>query len=245
MGTTYSNVNYSNNIQYLVYRNIASVNHKVGIIPMLEKGIINCKVQGYNNLKNRDTNGILFDPIAYNMIPNIQSNEFYCWAIFDNKILENRYYHLKNGKKIYTDKNINEFTQEIYDNANLESNSDLVSNSVSNSVSNYKIFLESPYSIHIKPYLKYILVMPHKVPDDEKEHHEEYTYFTVREMKSLVKNKYPDAEFKIIYNLDDLRELEKKLFTNQLRETSNIKFNSNTSAEGKYENNMTISIGFK
>lgn len=233
MGPTYSNVNYKHNIQYLVYRGVP---HK-GIIPTLEKGKIDCNIQGYNFLKKYNTNGLLLRQIAHNMIPNIQNNELYCWLIFDNKILEHKYYHLRNNKNTFTDENINEFTQELYDNANLDSDS--------NSVSNYKLFIENDYPFAITPYLKYVIVMPHKVPDDEKEHHEEYTYFTVREMKSLVKNKYPDAEFKIIYNLDDLRELEKKLFGSVLRETSNIKFNSNTSAEGKYENNTTISIGFR
>ncbi len=224
MGTTYSNVNYTNNIQYLVYRNVPSINHKVGIIPMLEKGKINCNIQGYNYLKNHDTNGILFYPIGHNMIPNIQSDEFYCWAIFDNKILEDKYYHLKNGKKIYTDKNINDFTQELYSdtNANLNSDPD----------SNFKVFVESSSQIKIKPYLKYILVMPHKVPEDLRDFHEGYTYFTIKELRSLVNDKYPDAEFRIIYYPDDLKKIEKELFDNNAIPSTFIKFNSNTSAYG-------------
>lgn len=233
MGSTYSNVNYSNNIQYLVYRSVPNI----GIIPMLEKGEIDCKIQGNiigdNYTKNHDTNGLLLRPIAHNMIPSIQNDELYCWAIFENTILKNKYYHMRNNKNTFTDENINGFTQELYDDSNLDSDS------------NYKVFIQSSSPITIKPYLKYIVVMPHKVVDDEKEHHEEYTYFTVKEMKLLVKNKYPDAKFIIIYKLDDLKKLEKELFGDDARNATYIKFNSNTSAEGHYENNMTISIGIR
>ncbi len=232
MGTNYSNVNYSN-IQYLVY--ICNPVNKDTIISMLQEGIIHCNVQGYNNLKNYDTSGRTFYPIVHNTIPNIQNDEFYCWAIFDNKILENRYYHLKNGVKIYTEQNINEFTQEIYNDINLDKES----------CYNTKVFVESSSQLRIKPYLKYILVMPHKVKEDLRDFHEGQYYWIVRELNSIVNNKYPDAEFRIIYTQEDLKKLEKELFGNNAITTDFIKFNSNTSKFGNLEsrhNNISCVI---